>query len=66
MDHGGGKEKGDSLFAYKQQFSKSLLQYKIGKKVHLDSVYQTLTARLPIEIEREQAAFFPEYRMTGL
>ncbi|MCP3761329.1 GNAT family N-acetyltransferase [Domibacillus sp. A3M-37] len=63
LDHGGGKEKGDSLFAYKQQFSKSLRHYKIGKKVHLESVYQTLSAQLSGGIEWEQAAFFPEYRM---
>ncbi|WP_046174496.1 GNAT family N-acetyltransferase [Domibacillus indicus] len=63
IDHGGGKEKGDSLFAYKRQFSNSLTEYKVGKKIHLDHIYEALSARLPIDREGEQAAFFPEYRM---
>lgn len=66
VDHGGGKEKGDSLFAYKQQFSKDRCSYKIGKKIHLPSVYDELTASLTGEIERERAEFFPEYRKQGI
>lgn len=62
MDHGGGKEKGDSLFRYKQQFSKSLHSYTVGKKIHLHDIYDALSASQPARLEREQAEFFPEYR----
>lgn len=65
MDHGGGKEKGDSLFAYKQQFSKSIRQYKVGKKVHLETIYELLASGLPGQRQGEQADFFPEYRKIG-
>ncbi|WNS81213.1 GNAT family N-acetyltransferase [Domibacillus sp. DTU_2020_1001157_1_SI_ALB_TIR_016] len=66
LDHGGGKEKGDSLFAYKRQFSKNLLTYKTGKKIHLTDIYESLASRLPGRLERERADFFPEYRKAAL
>ncbi|PAQ12881.1 hypothetical protein CD798_17390 [Bacillaceae bacterium SAOS 7] len=62
VDHGGGKEKGDSLYKYKQQFSNTEKQFHIGKKIHNQAIYNQLASAKTNLIQGEQAGFFPEYR----
>ncbi|WP_203364591.1 GNAT family N-acetyltransferase [Bacillus sp. REN10] len=62
IDHGGGKEKGDSLYKYKQQFSTTEKHFCIGKKIHNHAIYNQLADAKTNTIQGEQASFFPEYR----
>ncbi|WP_338751857.1 GNAT family N-acetyltransferase [Bacillus sp. FJAT-52991] len=62
VDHGGGKEKDDSLYKYKQQFSNTQTNFHIGKKIHNQSIYNKLAKQKSKLVQGEQADFFPEYR----
>lgn len=62
VDHGGGKEKGDSLYRYKRQFSNTETNFYIGKKIHNQQIYNQLASAKTNLVQGEEASFFPEYR----
>ncbi|WP_046174494.1 lipid II:glycine glycyltransferase FemX [Domibacillus indicus] len=55
---GGGYQQGDDLLRFKRNFTKNpLLEFYIGKKIHLPDMYEKLTEGLDASSE-----FFPLYR----